>query len=415
MQAKHFILPAAALVLAGVLVGGQRKRISELHSGNVELRGRIAAAGAADAPSDPKRPDRHAPDGQAIDWDKLASQLREQHPDGADREMLSIQRRLLAMDSAELLASLDRIAAMELDDETRDKLEILILDPLCKKDPEAALERFKGRLGEQSGISTYFLSSALKDWAKRDLVAATAWLDREIVAGSLDPKSLDGKSLMRTRLESAVVFGIFAADPAKAEARLSNLPAAMRAEILGQADSFHKMGKEDEIAFAEIVRRQLDEKGRVSAISERAKKVIGRGGDFAAVDEYLNSVYAAPDERERSAESAARQYSASLGYQGKLSAAKIDALRAWAGRDAPESVDQLTSEALIDAVKTGGSMDISEGLELAERYHETAGSDVVISYFLNNIDPKENKAGARKLAEKISDPEVRGRILERFE
>ena len=413
MKPKHLALPVIALAVAGILLGMQRKSVSGLRDGNGQLCERIAEARAAEASPDPHRPDRPDPRDEPIDWDKLAVLLRE-HPDGADSEMLSIHRRLLAMDSAELLASLDRIDAMEPDDETRDELEILILDPLCKKYPEAALERFKGRLGEQSGKGSYFLSSALKDRAKQDLVAATAWLDREIAAGSLDPISLDGKSPMRTRLESAVVFGMFAVDPAKAEARLSSLPVAMRAEILGQADNFHKMGKEDEIAFAEIVRRQLDANGRVWAISERAKKVIGREQDFAAVDEYLDSVYAAPDEREQSARSVASQYSASLASQGKLSAARIDAMRAWAARDAPESVDQLTASALLSAVNAGGSMDISEGLELAERYHETAGSDVVISHFLNNIDPKENKAGARKLAEKISDPEERGRILERF-
>ncbi len=414
MKPKHLALPLIALVIAGMVLWVQRKNVSELRVGNGQLRERIAAARVAESPSDPSRPDRPDPRGKPIDWDKLATLYRE-HPEGTAREMLSIQRRLLAMDSDELLASLDRIDAMELDDVTRNQLEILILDPLCKKDPEAALERFKGRLGEQSGIGTFFLSNALKDWVKRDVAAATAWLDREIAAGTLDPKSLDGKSPMRARLESAVVFGIFAENPAKAEARLSNMSAAMRAEILGQADMFHKMGDGDEIAFAEIVRRQLDENGRVTAISKRAEKVIGRGGDFAAVDEYLDSVYAAPDERERSAESAARQYSASLAFKGELSAAGIDAMRAWAGRDAPEAVDQLTSEALIHAVKSGGSMDTGQAMDLAKRYHESAGGDGFLSYFLNNIDPKENKAEARKLADEISDPAVRGRLLDRLE
>lgn len=407
-------MPVIALSIAGILLGVQRNSVSELRIKNAELRERIAAARVADSPPDPSRPGRPDPRGEPIDWEKLAAQLRED-PDGNPPGMLSIQRRLLAMDSDELLAALDRIAAMDLDDETRDKLELLILDPLCKKDAEAALDRFKGQLGDKAGMHAYLLSNALKYWAKQDGAAANTWLDRETEAGTFESKSLDGKNRMRTKFESAVVFGLFAADPAQAEARLSNLPPDQRADILGQADNFHRMGKGDEIAFAEIARRQLDEKGRVAAIAARADRVVIAGGGLAAVDEYLNSVYAAPDERERSAEHAAFRHGATLAIRSELSVPKLDAMRAWVVRDAPGSVDRVTGDVLGMAANMSSNMDFGQASALALRYHQAAGNDEVLHAFLTNLSDKGNKEEARRLAEKISDPDKRGNALKRFE
>lgn len=128
MEAKHYILPAAALVVTVVFAGGQRKRISELREENRELHGRIVAARNTDSVADARRPDRTEPSAAPIDWDMLAVSLRD-NPAGHAPGQFSIQRRLLAMDSAALLAALDRIAAMDLDDATRLRLENLILDP----------------------------------------------------------------------------------------------------------------------------------------------------------------------------------------------------------------------------------------------------------------------------------------------
>lgn len=414
MKPKHLVLPIIALVIAGILLGTQRRNVSELRAGNAELRGRIATARQSGSFSVPTLPRGPGAPGQTIGWDKIASLLRE-HPAGNAPAMISIKRQLLAMDSDELLAGLDGIAAMGLDEETRDQFELLILDPLCKKDPEAALERFKGNLRDRSGLHRYFLSSALNDWTKRDLPAATAWLDREIAAGTFEPRSLDGNDGIRTRFESAVVFGQFAADPSKAEARLSELPSAMRADILRQADGFHKMGMEDEIALAEISRRQLEREERVAAIAGRAEKVIGQDGDFAAVDEYLDKVQAAPDERERSAETVARRYVNSLAAKKEVSAAGIDAMRAWVSRDAPGSADRLTGEALAKGLTGGGGMDFAETAALALKYHQSSGNDKLLYSFLGNIPATDHKPEARALAERISDPENREIWLRKFD
>jgi hypothetical protein len=414
MELKHFILPATALAAAVFLLGGQRMRISELRVVNEELRVRIATARATHPAATPERPDQPDPPGKPIDWDKLAASIHDNNG-GKSSGLYSIQRRLLAMDTQELLAALERIAAMDVDDVTRLKLENLILDPLCRKDPGAALDHFKGKLQRQEGMETFLLTHALRNWAKKDPAAATGWLDRELAAGTFEPRSLDGKNPVWTRLEAAVVFGQFAADPAKAEARLSCLSVEMRAEILGQADAFHKMSASDEIDYAAIVRRQLDEKGRVAAIAERAKRALEKAGGFAAVDEYMNSVYAAPDERELAADRVAVEYARSLALKKELRTKEIEAMRAWVARDAPAAVGRLTGEALGMAVSFGGGMEFADGSALALHYRRSDGNDDTLHAFLSKIDPKPNKAEARKLAENITEPAKREILMRKFE
>jgi len=414
MKAKLFIIPAAALVAAGAWLGGQRMKISELRVANEKLNTRITAARTGIHPPDQRVAERPDQPGKRFAWDKLAGLLRDNAGDDVPGRP-SIQRRLSAMNAKELLAALDRIAAMDVDDATRLKLENLILDPLCKKDPEAALETFKGRLQGKEDMRTFHLTHALKDWVNKDLAAATSWLDREIAAGTFEPRPLDGKNPVRTRWEAAVVYGQFVADPAKAEARLANLSPAMRADILGQADAFHKMSAVDEITYAAIVRRQLDEKGRVEAISERARKTLAGGGDFAAVDEYMNSVYAAPDERELAAARVAGEYAQTLALRNELRTKEIEEMRAWVARDAPGAVGRLTGQALGMAVSFGGNMGFADGSALALHYRKSDGNDDTLHAFLSEIDPKANKAEARKLAETITDPEKREILMRKFE
>jgi hypothetical protein len=413
MEAKHFILPAAALVAAGVMLGLQRKGLSELRGGNAVLRERIAEARAAgDATEIAARPGlRTVPEGEAIDWEKLAEAFL-LNSSSRPVDTVSIQRRLLAMDTPELLAALDRIAAMDLDAVTRLALENLILDPLAKKDPQAALERFRHRIGEP-GFGSYLLGHALKQWAGTDIAAATAWMDREIAAGTFDPKSLAGKDHTRANFEAAIVFSLLGLDPAKAEQRLSQIPAAIRADILRAADSQKEMRMEDEIALAEIARRQLDQDGRVTFVGERATSVLLRGGDFEAVDEYLNSVYAAPDERERAAESVAQAFERVRGMDGGMKGGDIDALREWVQRDAPENADRITGGALARAV--GNGMDFTEAAERAVGYRETSGDVEALHHFLSSLSPGTHNAEARKLAEKIPDPLSRDRLIRKFE
>lgn len=126
-------------------------------------------------------------------------------------------------------------------------------------------------------------------------------------------------------------------------------------------------------------------------------------------------MYAAPDERERAAEEVARQHTRNLALNNELNVAKIEEMRAWVGRDAPELVGRMTGEALGAGVNLGDGMDFAEASELALRYRGNDGNDDALQAFLSKLDPKTNPAEARKLAELISDPAKREKLLGKFE
>jgi hypothetical protein len=173
------------------------------------------------------------------------------------------------MEAAELLTLLDDLAAIALDDATRKRLEGMILDPLSKKDPEAALDCFKDSLRGPQSLETFMLAGAIDTWATHHLAAATAWLDREVAAGTFDPKALDANNPVLARFEAAIVFRRVATDPAGAKARLAALPPAMQIQILQHANRIPTLRPQDKAAFVPLVRElaaqipDADERGNL--------------------------------------------------------------------------------------------------------------------------------------------------------
>ena len=413
MKGRHFVPPLLAVLLAVLALGVQRRHAAALRDGNELLRERIALAGGDVGPGKPTgRPgSRIMPQEGSIHWANLAESIRLSGP-GPAAGVVSIQRRLLRMEIPELLAALDEIDGLELDAGTRSSMELLVLDPLVRKDPQAALERFKDRLGEP-GFAGHLLAQAMKRWAEEDLDGAAAWLDRGIQEGRFEPRSLSGIDSPRARFEVAVVFGLFGRDPAAAEKRLSRMPAAARAEVLRMADSQREMRTGDEIELAAIIRRQLDDAGRTSLIGQRAGAVMRRGGDFAAVDDYLERVDAAPDERERGVEEAVRQFQQARSTAGSFDAAAIDEMRGWLTGSAPEAADRLTGTALGRAVVDG--MDFSEAAGLVRGYREGAGGDATLVHFLRSLPVGAHRTGVLELIGELADPAEQRALRERWE
>lgn len=399
MNMMHLTFPMVALAIAAILLGAKRNDISEMREANDQLRERIANARLVDAGRDAARSGARK---EPVAWDHLAAMFR---GGGDDNSVgaLSLKRRLLTMDSPELLAELDRISEMDLDDKTRQKLEMLILETLATIDPAAALQRFKGALQVYGSPEVKVLSNALGIWLKRDLTAAIGWLDRE--AGMIESTQFSQGDLVRLMLESVVTVNLMTTDPEQAGERLSRLPPGIAPKILGMLDQHHKLTPEDEITLAEIARKHLVQDERRRAIGLRAGNVIKKGGDYAAVDTYLNTINAAPDERESGKAHAGNDYARSLAATGKLTAQEIEEMRKWMAPDAAGSVESTTGEALGIAVGGIGGMSIEESSTLVLGYHERSGDDsTLVSYLLNLPFDYRKHPEARKVAEKITDP-----------
>lgn len=406
------------LVVVG-WIGNERSSIASLEQESAVLRKHLASRSPDSAVSDnfkkPEKPDKLGKDNEPIDWKSLADQISNMEKGGGMgeiRTMIRLQQRIQALSTQQLISALDEIAGMDLPDESRLKLEQMLIGPLCQKDPELALNRYIDRIGDDRGGMSWQLSNAMKEWAKKDLGKATSWFDRQIADGKFDSKSLDGKSRSRMNFEGMLIGTIIANNPAAAEARLQSLPQDQRGEVLRNYTG-NAVKEEDQLAFANLVRSQLSTKEQTETLAQQASQMAWSEG-YTKITEYLDRIEATPSERKVCVIEAADSKIQQLSNKGRIGREEIDTLREWATRQSPEAVEMATGKALAKATLGNQKMDFSEAADLAIHYHETSENDDVLIGFLGGSDAYQNKDKAIELAGKISDPAKREEILNRF-
>lgn len=416
MKPLHFLAPAVAMVVAGVMLGAQRQKISRLEQETVVLKKHIAAERSeieirqAAEPTRPTKPEV-AKDG--IDWLEIASVFGEMHQGGGMgdmRKMMAFQSELQKMDKHELLAALDEIKALELGEDERMMLEAMLIGPLALKDPELLLNRFSDHLQDEHSAINWQLASALGEWAKKDQTAAIAWFDQAIADGTFDSKSLDGKSRMRTHFEANLISELVTTDPAAAQKRISALPADQRKDALS-GYGFQVRNPKDQSAHADLVRANLSAEETYEVFGQQASMMAMMGG-FERVDAYLDGIEAKGEERIKTAEKAAMSKITSSIHRSKVTEESFESMRAWLGTHAPESVERVTGQSLSEITMRGGNIKFSQAAEMVMKYHAQGGGDELLLGFLDGIHYTTEKAEARKIAEKISDPQMREQALE---
>lgn len=419
MKPIHFLPPVVALAITGFLIGGQRKEISRLEQQSDLLSREIAKAKSrTDSTRKSSRPERsNIPndENEPIDWKEIALMAEEMGSSGkvSDmRKIMSLQRRLLEMSKEELIAALDEVESLDLTDEQRAGLTSMILDPLVMKDPQLVLNRFFDQLNDSEFGMTWRLSSALGNWAERDGLAAAAWLDQQIGAGTFVSKSLDGKNQTLRTYESTLFVSLLGNHPDLAEKRIAAMPEDKRKNVLEQR--INQLKKEDQAVFAEIVRRQIDSDNAAEILADKATS-IAMMSDLEDVDGYIERISATPQERDKIAAKAANSYIQGKTFQGKVTSADIDEMRDWLGEQSPASVGRTTGSTLGELANDDDSMGYEESAALALRYHEQSGDDELLVGFFENLYNHENKESARALAAKISDPEKRKQALDSIE
>jgi len=103
-----------------------------------------------------------------------------------------------------------------------------------------------------------------------------------------------------------------------------------------------------------------------------------------------------------------------LGQTGKVTTSQIDEMRSWATTQAPGSEDKATGKALAQIARFNDKAKYAEAAKLAEHYHDTSGSDDVLTNFLDGWAARSNKELARPLAEKIRNEQKREEILNKI-
>ncbi|RYD20066.1 MAG: hypothetical protein EOP88_16535 [Verrucomicrobiaceae bacterium] len=421
MKAIHFIPPAVALVLVAVWNAGQMRSLGALEKDSAALRKELAAAGSSGVSGqDPVKgtlPGREkAGKGSVSGWKEMTMRLVSAKAAGEKshlRATLDFQQRLSEMSADELISALQEISAMGLSDEDRESIEEMIMEALIKKDPQQALEQFADRIESDPEGLGWQLSSAMKEWAKKDLAAATAWFDRQIAAGKFESRTLDGRSETRSQFESALMESLMTTDPQSAGERLAALPEDQRREVLQQIP-FSELSPEEQRAYTDLVRSLIPADERAGSFAHIAEELVGEDG-YDKVGKFLDSVNATSSERSAAATQAAESRLSQIAGDGDISQGEVDSLRTWLGTQAPGEADAITGRALAEAAQEDGEFSFDEASELLQHYQRTSGNDEMLIAFLKRYSARSNLDEARPLIDLVSDPKIRDQFMKDLE
>lgn len=419
MKPLHFLPPAAALIASGLWLGLQQRSISTLEKETVLLREHVEAvkhAATADHSSlgTARANGKKATDPEAIDWKGLADTMAKTERGGMPdmRAMLKLQTKLMSLSGAELTAALDEIAGLELSNDARRSLENMLIGLLAQKEPKLVLDRYLDRLNDpRSGMGSWQLANAFKQWAGKDSAAATAWLDAQIAAGKFDSKSLDGKSQSRLQFEAAVVASLLQTNVKAAGDRIAALPEDQRREMFQQG-MFMTVKPGSEKDFAALVRQSVPENERGQAFANATNMMVHQGG-YEKVGKFLDDIDATPGERKDIVKSAAGNKIQQLSHDGGIDRKEIDEMRTWVTQESPENVDTITGESLGSLWSPQAKWEDNAKL-IGELYAEKPSDELLVS-FLNGHQASEHREAALELAAKISDGTKRAEVTARFQ
>jgi len=411
MKANPWILPGVAVLLTGGWIGLQKKTAADLQNEITMINERIRqfqAAGDADAGARDAEEKARKEKDRKIDWKDLAVKMKDMRDGGVQdiRTMMRMQRLLLDLSAAELCTQLDAIAALDIEVNLRRQLQGMIMGSLVEKDPKLALERFgKDLQDDEFGVS-WQMSNALRKWADKEPAAAAAWLDKQVAAGKLESKSLDGRNSSLVRFESSLAGALLKSDPAAVTARVTALDETQREQFFQQG-FFFQLGKESEAAYAKLARDTMPADKVGGILANTAGNLVMNGG-FERVDGFIASAHAT-DEEKKAIVDQVMENKMNHGDGSKINIEELDKARAWGARQSPGAVDKATGEALANSLWRGGNFKTAS--ELALKYNQAAGNDEVLASFLKS--PAVQNRSAREavdLIAKIKDPALREEI-----
>ena len=390
------------------------------------LRQHIAAAGADS--SGQKFHTASKPANDRIQWMKLAKKISLlQARDARDRPAeLELQRRLEAMNAAEILAMMDDLATWDLPDSgLATQLQSELLDAAVEKDPQLVLRHFKSLLAAWDpalGMPSKFVAAFAK-WLKSDSAGATAWLDEMISSGKLICNSIGlrtnetCRSQMMADLTGVVIAGLLKTAPEQAIARFKSLASDQQQSLLRYN---HPLMVEPgaQRGFVKLVREGMTEdqtdlvSGKHGSYPAMAYEMAHAGG-FAKVATFLDDIGATAKERLIFAEISATSGLAKLEKNGQLDRKAVDEMRAWLAIQAPQDVDRITGKVLqANTLPDGASF--KNIVPMVEQLYRETGSDELLVTFLDGISGRKFAQEQATMASWIKDDGERERILSKL-
>jgi len=396
MNPKLLYLPTILTVVAGgIWLVSQQREIVAIERKNAQLLEKTGPARAATgSPARQKRPT----------WQQLTEKAKSGTLD--NRALQQLAGDFQSMTAEQVVVALDEIGTMNLPEKTRSDLEWNLLIQLARKDPQQTLNRLGTPQENDAPTLQSVRSTAFKSFHQSDPAASMRWLDDQIAAGSFEAKALNGMNQVRIEFETLLVQKQFADDPAASETRIAVMSAEDARETLRRSATAIK--PEQQAAFAEMVRGQLPE---VEQLEIFARLSAERCEDLPSVSEYLNRISATPVERLACVKHTAQYRFEQLSLQKSVTPEQLDGVREWIRSQTPEASDRLTGEMLSNIEPSDGGLDFTALSKLAERYHQSSGSDDLLEAFLKSESAKFHPEEANRLAAKIRDPQRRAEIL----
>ena len=414
VKPNHVLLPLAALVFVGSWIGIQRRTLATLEDENRRLVRQAIPAATLESEEAlfPELEKTRAKGNETLNWQDLAALIEgKNHGRGDTRALTAFEKRLKAMDAEELIANIEEIMNLDLTENQRYNLISEFIGPLIVQDPELALRRLFGRMGQADQA----LSEAWQKWSERDLGAATVWFDEQIAAGKVDPKRLDGSDGCRADFEGQLIKLLLASDPAAATRRMENLHPDLRDDIISQC--VPKADDPTRKAWADLVRSQLPEKDGLEMIASYVPPWV-QNGDFSKVMAYMDKIAATPAERSACVKHTIENWTRQTSFTNEVTVEGIESLRAWADGQEPGLSNNLSRDAIRDMLRKNHESETT--LEMVEsivaHYQAMEGGDEVLAQALeHSMDGNHKKDYVSALAARLPDEERRAKILKKLE
>jgi len=394
----------------------QSRRIGVLKQENTGFEKNLVVPGDRAISRISRRARSTALDARPIDW---LGVVRELGSNEGGYGYLKTTRRLdeafLSMGFEELLAALGEVAsAPGLTENDRELLRRKILGAMFASHPRQALTRFVHRYREEGWGGR--IAQAFSAWAKQSPDAAATWLEEQFSAGTFDEKLPNGHPALPTELVCEAVFTILTAAPASARRILSTIPENRR---LGTLRSIRLgwLGKDDYAAWARLVRSNLPENDRITAISWPTSNWSDGDGapmSLADVDEYFRMIRPDAVERDACILSVAGEPGSWRDSRDKSKSIteSFDSLLDWVAGLNPDLVRPAAAKAFASAPSF---LPYPEQVQLAIRCHQINGDDQIIIPLLEKDPARLHKKWARTLARELSDELLRETYLKKFE
>jgi hypothetical protein len=163
------------------------------------------------------------------------------------------------MDEASLLATLKALDTMDLDVASRRWFENLVHHRLADKYPEAMLNHYRETMRELNPEGSPILEGAIRNWTNTDPAAATAWLDREIAAGTFETQGINPENMMLAKFEGVVLSHRMSLDLHGTIDRLTAHPLRTQIEILHSANRLGSLSPEQKEILTPIARELTEQ------------------------------------------------------------------------------------------------------------------------------------------------------------